>query len=141
MSLRRWTSTCRAILVTGAIVGACALSGCMRLEPDHPYDSDSPPEYRAPSSLISAIYTAELSSSFDYSVFEVKLSAQEYAGVYTRTPSEEGVFRFEGLPPGIYTLSVSGEAEGVFFGIDGEEVFLPVGTIVEPQFFMISRLE
>ena len=134
-------STSMWVCCITALIGAFALGGCMRLEPDHPYDSDSPPEYRAPSSLISAIYTAELSSSFDYSVFEVKLSAQEYAGVYTRTPSEEGVFRFEGLPPGIYTLSVSGEAEGVFFGIDGEEVFLPVGTVVEPQFFRISRLE
>ena len=134
-------STSMWVSCVTALIGALALGGCMRLEPDHPYDSDSPPEYRAPSSLISAIYTAELSSSFDYSIFEVKLSAQEYAGVYTRIPSEEGVFRFEGLPPGIYTLSVSGEAEGVFFGIDGEEVFLPVGTIVEPQFFRISRLE
>ena len=119
----------------------CALSGCMRIEPDHPYDLDSPPEYRAPASLISTIYTPLASAGFDYSSFEVQLSAQEYNGVYTRRPTEEGTFRFEGLPPGIYTLTVNGEIEGVLFGIEGEEVVLPVGERLEPQFYRVIRLE
>ena len=117
------------------------ISSCMRIEPDHPYDPDSPPELRAPASLLSAIYTPYASSSFDYSGFQVELQAREYDGLYTRRPSEEGRFRFDGIPPGIYTLSVSGEINGVLFGIESEEVFLPVGSRIEPEFYLIIKLE
>lgn len=124
-----------------ACLGALTLSGCMRLEPDHPYDPDSPPEFRAPASLISTVYTPQAPESFDYSVFQVKLTASEYDAVYTRRPEVNGAFRFEGIPPGVYTLSVIGEIEGVLFGIEAEELLLPVGERVTPVFYRIDPLE
>ena len=132
-------------LITMLILAAClsslSLSGCMRLEPDHPYDPDSPPDFRAPASLISTVFTPQAPENFDYSVFQVKLTASEYDAVYTRRPEATGAFRFEGIPPGIYTLSVIGEIEGVLFGIEAEELLLPVGERVTPVFYRLDPLE
>ena len=122
-------------------VSTIFMSGCMRLDPDHPYDPDSPPEFRAPASLISTIFTPQAPEEFDYSVFLVKLTASEYDGVYTRRPDTNGAFRFEGLPPGLYSLSVTGEIEDILFGIEAEEVLLPVGERVTPTFYRIDKLE
>ena len=93
------------------------------------------------SSLISTIFTPQAPENFDYSVFLVKLTALEYDAVYTRRPALNGAFRFEGLPPGLYTLSVNGEIEGVLFGIEAEEVLLPVGERVTPMFYRLDQLE
>ena len=128
-------------LMLGVSLVALMLAGCMRLDPDHPYDPDSPPELRAPASLISTIFTPQAPENFDYSVFLVKLRAVEYDAVYTRRPALNGAFRFEGLPPGLYTLSVNGEIEGVLFGIEAEEVLLPVGERVTPMFYRLDELE
>jgi hypothetical protein len=129
------------ILVIFTVYATICMSGCMRLDPDHPYDPDSPPEFRAPASLISTIFTPQAPEEFDYSVFLVKLTASEYDGVYTRRPGTNGAFRFEGLPPGLYSLSVTGEIEDILFGIEAEEVLLPVGERVTPTFYRIDKLE
>ena len=136
-SLRRTVVLFTFILSTSTF----AVSGCMRLDPDHPYDPDSPPEFRAPASLISTVYTPQAPENFDYSVFLVKITASEYDGVYTRRPETNGAFRFEGVPPGIYTLTVAGEIEGELFGIEAEEVLLPVGDRVTPPFYRLDKLE
>lgn len=113
----------------------------MRLEPTHPYDPESPPEYRAPASLISALYSADVPQDYDFKNFEVVLTATNFDGLYTRQPDTDGRFRFEGIPPGIYVLSAEGEMEGELYGIEGEEIFLPVGEKVSQPFFTIVMLE
>lgn len=139
-------STSRSLIhlvcfLLGVGLSGVALSGCMRIDPTHPYDIDSPPELRAPASLVSALFTPEAPEDLDYRVFLVKLTASEYSGVYTRRPTEAGVFRFDGIPPGLYTLSVSGEIEGVLFGIIAEEILLPVGELTTRDFYRIDQLE
>ena len=131
------------------ITSLCALSvslclgvsGCMRIDPTHPYDPDSPPELRAPATLVSALFTLDAPEDFDYRVFTVRLDALEYDAVFTRRPTEDGTFRFDGIPPGLYTLSVSGEIQGILYGIIAEELLLPVGELVTRPFYRIDPLE
>ena len=134
--MSRLTSVVLVMTITmGGVIG------CMRLDPDHPYDPDSPPEFRAPASLISTIYTPEAPDDFDCSIFLVKLTAAEYEGVYTRRPAQNGTFRFEGLPPGIYRLSVPEvEIDNESYGIEAEEILLPVGERVSPEFYRLDKL-
>lgn len=122
-------------------VVSLALSfGCMRIAPDHPYDPESPPSYRAPASLISAIYHPELPDDFDYGVFMVTLTSAEEETVHTRRAESSGRFRFDGIPPGEYIISVRGSVEGSAYGILGEEVFLPVGEVLNKDLFFLYEL-
>ena len=116
-------------------------SACMRIEPTHPYDPDSPPEYRAPASLISALFSNEIPQDFDYSVFTVNLEANNFEGSYSQRPSPNGTFSFQGIPPGVYLLSAEGEVNGILYGIISQEIFLAVGEKVTPPFFDINALE
>lgn len=111
---------------------------CMRVEPTHPYDSDSPPEYRAPATLISAIFSPNISQGFDYSVFTISVDAANFEGVFSKRADSSGRFRFDGIPPGVYYLSVEGEVDGVIYEIIDEEVFLPAGEVLSPHFFEVK---
>lgn len=123
------------------LLGLIALilsTSCMRIEPTHPYDPDSPPEYRAPASLISAIYSPTIPQGFDHSIFTVTLDAANFDGIYTRRPESNGQFRFDGIPPGVYYLSIEGEVEGELYQLLDREMFLPVGEIVKTPFFVVQ---
>ncbi len=116
-------------------------SACMRVEPNHPYDSDSPPEYRAKASLISALYSSEIHPEFDYSTFVIDLVAIDFDASYSQRADLDGRFSFQGIMPGRYYLSTEADIEGELYGIKDQEVFLPVGDIVKQAFFDISPLD
>ena len=115
-------------------------TACMRVDPDHPYDRESPPEYRAPASLVSAIYSSEVTRDFDYSDFVVQLLSTELEIVHTRRATETGSFRFEGIYPGVYLLSARGVIDGLPWGIDDQEIFLPVGEVTLQEVFLLQEL-
>ena len=116
-------------------------AACMRIEPTHPYDPESPPEYRAPASLVSALYSAEIPQDYDFRAFSIELSALDFDGLYTRQPDSDGRFRFEGIPPGVYILSIEGQVDGILYGVKGEEIFLPAGEKLDPPYYLVSPLE
>ena len=124
-----------AYLVIAALVLCTA---CMRVEPTHPYDPESPSIYRAPSSLMSALYSPDIIQEFDYSAFTVSLAAAQFDALYTRRAERSGRFRFDGVPPGVYYLSAEGEVEGERYEIIDEEVFLPVGEVLTRHFFEVK---
>ena len=132
-------STLRFLIVS-IVISLCSLS-CMRIEPTHPYDADSPPQYRAPASLLSALFSNEIPQGFDYSNFTVQLEATEFEGRYSQRPDSDGRFSFQGVPPGIYNLSTEGYVDGVLYGFDTTEIFLAVGEKVTPPFFDIAPLD
>ena len=118
-----------------------SLTACMRIEPSHPYDPDSPPEYRAPASLLSALYSSEISPGFDYSVFIIDLIAVEFDANYSQRADLDGRFSFQGVMPGRYYLRTRGDVNGELYGIEDLEVFLPVGEVVNQAFFDLSPLD
>lgn len=124
-----------------AIVLGLGLSSCMRIDPSHPYDPDSPPEFRAPASLLSALYSSEIPPNFDYSIFIVDLIAIEFDASYSQRADLDGRFSFQGIMPGRYYLSTRGDIDGELYGIQNLEVFLPVGEVVNQAFFDLSPLD
>ena len=129
-------SLCFAIILT-----LICFTSCMRIDPSHPYDPESPPEYRAPSSLLSALYSSEIPPAFDYSVFIVDLVAVDFDVSYSQRVDLDGRFSFQGVMPGRYYLSTRGEVMGELYGIQNLEVFLPVGEVVDQTFFDLSPLD
>ena len=128
-------------LCLSILLGLMSFTACMRIDPSHPYDPDSPPEYRAPASLLSALYSSEIPPGFDYSIFILDLNAVEFDANYSQRADLDGRFSFQGVMPGRYILSTRGDIDGELYGIQDLEVFLPVGEVVNQAFFDLSPLD
>ena len=108
--------------------------GCMRVEPDHPYDPESPLEFRAPSSVEGRILLPDEPSDFTYLAFEVTLINSDYPEYTYPVPvSSEGTFLLEGILPGDYIITADGEVfngqENRRFVLPRQDLYLPFGQL------------
>ena len=118
--------------------------GCMRVDPTHPYDPDSPPEFRAPASLRAFLLIPGESSSTNYSAIRVQLVHQQYETIqYFIDCQADGYVDEINIFPGEYLISAKGDIDGVSYVLTERELFLPTGEIVEPRapFTLVPRSE
>ena len=138
------TST-RALKWLGAFTLCLSLClGCMRVDPTHPYDPDSPPEFRAPASLRAYVLIPSESSSTNYSAIRVRLVHQQYETIeYFIDCQADGYVDEINIFPGEYLISAEGLIDGVSYILTDRELFLPTGEIVEPRapFALVPRSE
>ena len=117
-----------------ALISSCSLLGCMRVDPDHPYDPESPLEYRAAASVEGRILLPDEPSGFSYLDFEVTLINSDYPEyVYPVPVSGEGSFILENILAGDYLISADGEvfngSESRRFVLPKQPLYLPSGQI------------
>lgn len=119
-------------LVT-ALSLVCAVS-CMRVDPDHPYDPESPPEYRASASVEGRILLPDEPSGFSYLDFKVTLVNSDYPEYRYPVPvSSEGTFLLEQILAGDYLITADGEVQNGLetrrFVLPRQELYLPSGQL------------
>ena len=121
-------------LIMSALVALTALTtvGCMRLDPDHPYDHDSPPEYRAKASVIGRLLLVDEPSGFSYDAFELILINDEFEEyTYYMPVNPDCTFQVDGVMPGDYTVTADGRVNVEGFErryvLPRRALFLPVG--------------
>jgi hypothetical protein len=132
-SLLETSTSTRILKWLGAFtLGLSLCLGCMRVDPTHPYDPDSPPEFRAPASLRAYVLIPSESSSTNYSAIRVRLLHQQYETIeYFIDCQADGYVDEINLFPGDYLISAEGEIDGVSYVLTSRELFLPTGEIVE----------
>lgn len=135
MSSSRVRALLRLSLLSATLMSAALMSGCMRLDPDHPYDPDTPPEMRAKASVIGRLLLVNEPSNFSYESFDLILINAEFDDyVYTMPLNADGTFQVEGVLPGDYIITADGRA--LIDGAEGRyvlprrDLFLPVGELV-----------
>ena len=121
------------VLTYSLLISAVAL-GCMRVDPDHPYDPESPLEFRAPASVEGRILLPDEPSGFTYLDFEVILINSDYPEYTYPVPvSSEGTFLLEGILPGDYIITADGQVyngqEDRRFVLPRQELYLPFGQL------------
>jgi|GEM_PF-2320099 len=118
-----------------ASIALLSVTGCMRIDPDHPYDPESPLEYRVPATVEGRILLPDEPSGFSYLSFEVTLTNSDYPDEhrYPVPVSTEGTFRIEGILAGDYIITADGEVqngeEARRFVLPKQALYLPSGQL------------
>lgn len=125
-------NTLRVVLLGVSCLTACI--ACMRVDPDHPYDPESPLEYRSPSSIEGRILLPDEPSNFSYLDFDIILINSDYPEYRYPVPvSTEGTFLLEGILPGDYVITADGEVmyeqDARRFVLPRQMIYLPFGQI------------
>ena len=120
------------------------MSGCMRIDPDHPYDLETPLKDQNTAYFEANLILESQSVEFDYSVFHLTLTLRDSQftdledDVYVKSKqsSSDGKVIFKGIFPGTYILSIFGVIDGRLYGVDDQEVFLPTGQSLNRPFVL-----
>lgn len=106
---------------------------CMRIDPDHPYDPNTPYPLQAKSSLLGYVLVVDENSNTDYRNVKITLTHQSTEQTYTVPCNEEGAFIFDDIFAGDYIFSASGKIDGKQYSSGSETLFLTAGETLEQR--------
>ena len=124
------------------IVFFLTLSGCMSVEPTHPYDANTPAELQSPASFVGLVILTNEPSNMDYEGFQIILTHLQTGDRKVAYCQSEGEFIFDRLLPGNYFMDVYGEFEERSYGFNEKEIFFEAGERLEARIpYVIRRLD
>ena len=106
-------------------------TACMRVDPDHPYDPDTPYPLQAKASLLGYVLLVDEGSNTDYRNIRVTLTHQSTEQTYTVPCDADGAFVFDNIFAGDYVFNAEGKVDGKQYGSGSEEIFLTAGEILQ----------
>ena len=117
------------------------LCGCARIEPTHPFDSDTPLELRAYASFVGQFEILDQTVN-DYSSLNAVLTSTKDDSQKVVAVTESGGFRFDEIFAGNYILTVRGSINEIEYQVGSlgqASISLDSGLTFTPQIPFILR--
>ena len=117
------------------------LCSCARIEPTHPFDSDTPLELRAYASFVGQFETFDQNIS-DFSSLNAVLTSTQDESQKVVAVTESGAFRFDEIFAGNYILTVRGSINDIEYQVGSlgqASISLDSGLTFTPQTPFILR--